>query len=81
MNFIIKEISAHDVASQCFFTTHASVIRKIAHGESLFESNDGAVHTFSNWTKESWLPLPSSIQLVELKVNDSDFCETTGKDE
>ena len=74
IGFITKDISTYWIKTQYFFVSFYSAIKKIANGESLFGSDYSVVMILAKYAKESWIPLPYSIQLSENKVKDADFC-------
>jgi len=81
INFITKDASLVNIQNQYFFITHRSAILKLAHGDSLFLSDDRDIAILRKYVQENWLPLPSATQLVESKVKDTSFCKSTGKSE
>jgi hypothetical protein len=81
IQYITQYTSVTDIQSDTFITQFQSAIKKIAFGELLFDSIDSEVLELQEYVKESFLPLPSSTQLVESKVKDMDFCGSTGRDE
>ena len=50
-------------------------------GELLFESSDVEVIVLQHHMKELILSLTSSTQIAEIKVKDTKFCESAGRDE
>ena len=80
-DFITCSVSLEDAKKQRFFLEFKEVAMLIAHGELSLESDSTVVQFFSEHVKQSWLPFPSSAQLVESKVKDSKFCTSIGKEE
>ena len=81
MLFMTKDFSIDAIKSQYFFTSFHSAIDKLSIGESLFLSDDDNVRALDKNSKESWLPLLSSTQLVESKAKDVNLRGSTGRDE
>ena len=78
---IAQNMPIDSIKPQCFLTTCQSAYLKITNGESLFDSNDSNANALADHAKESWIPVPSSIILVESKVKGTYFCTSTGKHE
>ena len=55
--------------------------RALAAGENAFNAVDLDVLSLQLRIKQTWLPLPSSTQLVKSKAKDTAFCKSAGKEE
>ena len=81
MCFIAKISALENTKRQHLFALRKTVIVKIAHGNSLFESADPDIVLLREYARKHWTLLPSATQLVESKVKDTSFCKSIGKQE
>ena len=81
VNFVAKNVSIDSIKNQSFFTTHQYSYFKIANSESLFDCDVSDTNALAEHAKESQIDVPTSAQLVESKVKDTEFCAPTGEHE